>query len=238
MLGRTSRSACPLWGKIWTAAPAGRKELWDLQNTLNVKACSVHNTSHNLANPDNKPAPSGKEKNDPTNVKYDTPTKDPDDTSDYMPGYYEDKGKGGRREVGSGSGRVNPQEQTKHSHQEPVQEEKYKKEEHGDPARATPDEEEQSTKAVSDSDDRGARKDGEPPVGRSGKGGGMPDERSQSTGMPQPNAAPHKQEGGPYDPPEAEVGRSVASDIEKEGGVKLGKPAPARPDEPHKYKYQ
>jgi hypothetical protein len=29
-----------------------------------------------------------------------------------------------------------------------------------------------------------------------------------------------------------------ASDILNEGKVKEGKPAPARPDEPHKYKYQ
>jgi hypothetical protein len=202
----------------------------------------LHSTPPSLANPDNKPAPPGKEKNDPTNVKYDTPTKDPDDTSDYAPGYYDDKGKGGRQEVASGSSKVNPQDQSKHSHQDPVKTDKYKVEEHGDPARGSPadDNTDLTTKAVADSEDSqggsGFDPNRDPPVGRRGKGK-MPDQGTQSAGMPEPSAPPQEQEAGGYNPPEPGV-ETPASDILEKGGVKPGKPAPARPDEPHKYKYQ
>ena len=42
---------------------------------------------------------SGKDQKDPENVKYDTPTRDPGDTADVAPGYYDDHGKGGEREL-------------------------------------------------------------------------------------------------------------------------------------------
>jgi len=234
MLGRT---ACPsLWSKVLSAAPGSRAELRGLTGSLSLKACAIHSTPASLANPDNKPAPPGKDKNDPTNVKYDTPTKDPDDTSDYAPGYYEDKGKGGSREVGTGSERINSQEQSKHSHQQPVKEDKFKVEEHGDPASGSPkgdDTDLSESTSVSDSKDRTSGKSGEPPSGRSG----MPDVGSQTAGMAQPSAPPAQQEAGAYNPPEADA-ETPASDILEEGGVKPGKPRPARPDEPHKYKYQ
>lgn len=235
MLGRASRTACPTWVKILEAGSGARAEVCGLSDTLNSKARLVHTTPATLSNPDNKPAPAGKDKNDPTNVKYDTPTKDPDDTPDYAPGYYDDQGKGGRHEVASGSSKTNPQDQT--SHQQPVHTDKYKVEEHGDPARAKPEGVETDLSEMkSASKDANSAEDGSSPVGSSGDGH-MPDQKSQTAGMPEPKAPPQEEQAGGYTPPKAET-ETPASDILNEGKVKEGKPAPARPDEPHKYKYQ